>query len=104
MAINNSFSEFKDYFIYTKICPCEKDVKNSKIYLSFYDETGGCILSEDERKKFSFKCLFCKSFNQINLDEICNKYAVVMLKNLSKIRQNRENENLHELFDLKIED
>ena len=82
MAIKNSLSEFKDYFIYTKIC----------LYLSFYDETGSCILSEDERKNFLFKCLFCKSFNKINFDEICNKYTVVMLKSLSKIRQNRENE------------
>ena len=104
MAINNSLSEFKDYFIYTKICPCQNDVKNSKIYLSFYEEIGSCILSEDERNKFWFKSLFCNSFNQINFDEICNKYTLVMLKNLSKIRQNCENENLHELFNSKIED
>ena len=58
MTINNSLSEFKDYFIYTKICPCQKDVKNSKIYLSFYDETGSCILSEDERKNFRLNVYF----------------------------------------------
>ena len=84
MAINNSLSEFKDYFIYTKICPCHKDVKNSKIYLSFYDENGNCVLSEEEREKFSFICSFCETFNQINFEEICNKDTVLMLKAIMK--------------------
>ena len=91
MAINNSLSEFKDYFIYTKICPCQKDVKNSKMYLSFYDENGNCILSKEEREKFSFVCSFCETFNQINFEEICNKDTVLMLKAIMK-------KNLHELF------
>ena len=38
MATNNLFAEFNEYFVYSKICPCHKEVKNSKIYLSFYDE------------------------------------------------------------------
>ena len=84
MAINNSLSEFKDYFIYTKICPCQKDVKNSKIYLSFYDENGNCVLLEEEREKFSFICSFCETFNQINFEEICNKDTVLMLKAIMK--------------------
>ena len=45
---NHSFDEFKEYFIYSKTCPSHKDVKNSKIYLSFYDEDGNCILSKEE--------------------------------------------------------
>ena len=45
MSSTNSFSEFKGYFVYSKLCPCHQDVKNSKIYLSFYDENGNCILS-----------------------------------------------------------
>ena len=54
---NHSFDEFKENFIYSKICPCQKDVKNSKIYLSFYDEDGNCVLSKEEREK-SFVCMF----------------------------------------------
>ena len=73
---NSSFSEFKEYFVYSKLCPYHKDVKNSKIYLSFYDENGNCILSKVEREKFSFTCSFWETFNQINFEEICNKDAV----------------------------
>ena len=38
MATNNLFAEFNECFVYSKICPCHKEIKNSKIYLSFYDE------------------------------------------------------------------
>ena len=38
MATNNLFAEFNEYFVYSKIGPCHNEVKNSKIYLSFYDE------------------------------------------------------------------
>ena len=87
----HSFAEFNVYFIYSKICRCHKDVKNSKINLSFYDENGNCVLSKEEREKFSFVCLFCETFNQINFEEICNKDTVPMLKAIMK-------KNLHELF------
>ena len=66
MSSTNSFSEFKEYFVYLKLCPCHKDVKNSKIYLSFYDKNGNCVLSKEKREKFSFTCSFCETFNQIN--------------------------------------
>ena len=84
MATNNLFAEFNEYFVYSKICPCHKEVKNSKIHLSFYDENGSCILSKVERKKFSFTCLFCETFNEINFEEICNKYTVQLLKRIMK--------------------
>ena len=84
MSSTNSFSEFKEYFVYSKLCPCHKDVKNSKIYLSFYDENGNCILSKEEREKFSFTCSFCETFNQINFEEICNKDTVQLLKGIMK--------------------
>ena len=81
---NYSFAKFKEYFIYSKICSCHKDAKNSKIYLSFYDENGNCILSKEEREKFSLVCSFCETFNQINFEEICNKDIVLMLKAIMK--------------------
>ena len=84
MSSTNSFSEFKEYFVYSKLCPCHKDVKNSKIYLSFYDENGNCILSKEEREKCSFTCSFCETFNQINFEEICNKDTVQLLKGIMK--------------------
>ena len=84
MARNNLFAEFNEYFVYSKICPCHKDVKNSKIYLSFYDENSSCILSKEERKKFSFTCSFCETFNEINFEEICNKDTVQFLKSIMK--------------------
>ena len=67
-------SEYKDYFIYTKICICKKDLKNFKIFLSNYDGSGVSILSDEEKSKFSFTCKFCNSLNQINFNTICNEY------------------------------
>ena len=84
MSSTNSFYEFKEYFVYSRLCPCHKDVKNSKIHLSFYDENGNCVLSKEEREKFSFTCLFCETFNQINVEEICNKDTVQLLKGIMK--------------------
>ena len=84
MSSTNSFSEFKEYFVYLKLCPCHKDVKNSKNYLSIYDENGNCVLSKEEREKFSFTCLFCETFNEINFEENCNKDTVQLLKGVMK--------------------
>ena len=42
-------ADYKDYFIYTKICFCKKDLKNFKIFLSYYNESGLCILSDEEK-------------------------------------------------------
>ena len=60
-------SEYKDYFIYAKICICKKDLKNFKIFLTNYDESGVPILLDAEKSKFSLTCKFCNSFNRINL-------------------------------------
>ena len=87
---NHSFAEFKEYFIYSKNCPCHKDVKNSKIYLSFYDENGNCILLKEEREKFSFVCSFCETFNQINFEEICDKKTVQSFKAIMKKKNTRK--------------
>ena len=73
-------AEYNDYFIYTKLCACKKDLKNFKIFLSNYDESGVSILSDEEKSKFSFPCKFCNSLNQINFNTIFNEYTVRFLK------------------------
>ena len=76
-------ADYKYYFIYTKICFCKKDLKNFKIFLSYYNESGSCILSDKEKSKFSFACLFCNSLNQLDFNTICNEYTVRLLKKSS---------------------
>ena len=51
-------AEYKDCFIYTKICVCKKDLKNFKIYLSNYNECGNCILLDEEKKNFRLRVPF----------------------------------------------
>ena len=94
--------EYKDYLIYTKLCVCKKDLKNFKIFLSCYDESGAC--SDEEKSNFSFRCAFCNSFNQIDFDTICNQYTVRILKSLTIDRQVKVNEILQiKLMKLKIQ-
>ena len=76
-------ADYKDYFIYTKICFCKKDLKNFKIFLLYYNESGLCILSDEEKSKFSFAYLFCNSLNQLDFNTICNEYTVRLLKKSS---------------------
>ena len=45
-------TEYKDYFIYTKLCVCKKYLKIFKISLSYYDESGACNLYDEEKKQF----------------------------------------------------
>ena len=91
-------AEYKDYFIYTKLCVCKKDLKNFKIFLSYYDESGAC--SDEEKSNFSFRCAFCNSFNRIDFDTICNQYTVRMLKSLTIDRQIQEKVN--EILQIKL--
>ena len=69
-------AEYKDYFIYTKFCVCKKDLKNFKIFLSYYNECSTCILVDEEKSKFSFSCSFCNSLYQLDFNTICNEYIV----------------------------
>ena len=80
-------SEYKDYFIYTKICICKKDLKSN------YDKSGVSILLDEEKSKFSFTCKFCNSLNRINFDTICNEYTVRFLKRKAIDRQIEEKVN-----------
>ena len=94
--------EYKDYLIYTKLCVCKKDLKNFKIFLSCYDESGAC--SDEEKSNFSFRCAFCNSFNQIDVDTICNQYTVRISNSLTIDRQVKVNEILQiKLMKLKIQ-
>ena len=79
--------EYNDYFIYTKLCVCKKDLKNFKIFVSNYDESGVSILSDEEKSKFSFTCKFCNLLSQINFNTICNEYTVRFLKRKTIHRQ-----------------
>ena len=83
-------AEYKDYFIYSKFCVCKKGFKNSKIYLSYYNECGTCILLDEEKKQFSFTCSFCSSLNQLDFNTICNEYTVRLLKRKAIDRQIEE--------------
>ena len=93
-------AEYKDYFIYTKLCVCKKNLKNFKISLSYYDESGACNLCDEEKSNFSFRCAFCNSFNLIDFDTICNQYTVRMLKSLTIDRQIQEKVN--EILQIKL--
>ena len=86
-------AEYNEYFIYTKLCVCKKDLKNFKIFLSNYDESGVSILSDEEKSKFSITSKFCNSFNQINFNTICNEYRVRFLKRKAIDRHIEENVN-----------
>ena len=93
-------ADYKDYCIYTKLCICKKDLKNFKIFLSYYDESGACNLCDEEKSNFSFRCAFCNFFNGIDFDTICNQYAVRILKSLTIDRQIQEKVN--EILQIKL--
>ena len=75
-------------------------MKNFKIFLSYYDESGACNLCDEEKSNFSFRCAFCNSFNRIDFDTICNQYTVRMLKSLTIDRQIQEKVN--EILQIKL--
>ena len=61
-----------------------KKLKIRKFIFHFMMKNGSCVLLKEERKRFSFTCLFCETFNEINFEEICNKYTVQLLKRIMK--------------------
>ena len=75
-------------------------MKNFKIFLSCYDESGACNLCDEEKSNFSFRCAFCNSFNRIDFDTICNQDTVRMLKSLTIDRQIQEKVN--EILQIKL--
>ena len=93
-------AEYNDYFIYTKLCVCKKDLKNFKIFLLMYDESGVSILSDEEKSNFSWTCKFCSLLNQLNFDTICNEQTVRFLKRKAIDRQIEEKVN--EMLQIKL--
>ena len=77
-------AENNEYFIYTKLCVCKKDLKNFKIFLSMYDESGVSI----------------DSLNQLNFDTICDEQTVRFLKRKAIDRQIEEKVN--EMLQIKL--
>ena len=72
-----------DFFNFTKICSfCKKESKTLKIPLSYYSSSSGqCVLTEEEKKKFSFKCPICSFVNQLDFIQMCHEYTVKLLQN-----------------------
>ena len=72
-----------DFLNFTKICSfCKKQSKTFKILLSCYSGSNGqCVLTEEEKKKFSFICSICCSVNQLDFTQMCNEYTVKLLQN-----------------------
>ena len=80
---SSSLTTVDDFFNFTKICFfCKKESKTFKIPLSCYSSSGSqCVLTEEEKKKFSFKCPICGFVNQLDFTQMCNKYAIKLLQN-----------------------
>ena len=94
------------FYLY-QILFLQKRLKNFSIFLSYYNESGACILLDEEKSKFSFTCSFCNSLNQLDFNTICNECTVRLLKNAAIDRQIEEkiNEILQiNLMKLKIQE
>ena len=80
---SSSLPATDDFFNFTKICFfCKKESKAFKIPLSCYSSSSGqCVLTAEEKKKFSFICPICCSVNQLDFTQMCNEYTVKLLQN-----------------------
>ena len=79
---SSSLTTVNDIFNFTKICFfCKKESKTFKILLSCYSSSRPqCVLTEEEKKKFSFKCPNCAFVNQLDFTQMCNEYTVKLLQ------------------------
>ena len=61
----------------------KKESKTFKIPLSCYssNSSGQCVLTKEEKKKFSFKCPICGFVNQLDFTQMCNQYTAKILQN-----------------------
>ena len=84
-----SLPTIDDFFNFMKICSfCKKESKRFKILLSCYSSSSSqCILTEEEKKKFSFICSICCSINQLDFTQMCNDYTVKLLQSKIEIEQ-----------------
>ena len=79
----SSLPTIDGFLNFTKICSfCKKESKTFKILLSCYSGSSGqCVLTKEEKKKFSFICPICCSVNQLDFTQMCNEYTVKLLRN-----------------------
>ena len=76
--VSPSLTAVNNFFNFIKICFfCKKESKTFKILLSDYSSS---VLTEEEKKKFSFKCPNCGFFNQLDFTQMCNEYTVKLLQ------------------------
>ena len=81
---SSSLTAVNDFFNFTKICFfCNKESKTFKIPLYCYssNSSGHCVLTKEEKKKFSFKCPICGFVNQLDFTQMCNEYTAKILQN-----------------------
>ena len=71
-----------DAFNYYLTClsPSSQEGKNFKIALNKYTDDGPCLLTEKEKKEFSFICIKCYLINSVNFDVIANKETIRLVK------------------------
>ena len=83
----SSLSAVNDFFNFTKICSFyKKESKTFKIPLSCYSSSSGqCVLTAEEKKKFSITCPICCSVNQLDFTQMRNEYMVKLLQNKIEI-------------------
>ena len=93
-----------EHFLFTQLCrDCKKSFKTFKISLTYYDDSGRFILSEEDAAGiFSFMCHFCKSLNVVDFDQIANPFTITYLRKENEINT-RINEIRGNLLQLKLE-
>ena len=93
-----------EHFLFTQLCRnCKKSLKTFKIFLTYYDDSGRFILSEEEAARiFSFMCHFCKILNVVDFDQIANQFTISYLRKENEIDE-RINEICDNLLQLKLE-
>ena len=79
---SSSLTAVNDFFNFTKICFfCKKESKTFKILMSYYSSSSSqCDLTEEEKKKISFKCPNCGFVNQLDFTQMFNEYTIKLLQ------------------------
>ena len=79
----SSLFTINDFLNFTKICSfCKKESKTFKVPLSWHSGSSGrCVLTKEEKNKFSFICPIYCSVNQLDFTQMCNEYTVKLLQN-----------------------
>ena len=80
---SSSLPVIDDFVNFSKVCFfSKKESKTFKIPWSCYRSSSGqCVLTEEEKKKFSFKCPICSFVNQLDFTQMCNEHTLKLLQN-----------------------